>query len=167
IDERDEPHRNIYGVDWEEVVKFLNSRGYDVVQLGVGKSEDVKGAIRMSTPSPEFLMWAVASSDLFVGIDSGVSHIASGFDVPSVIFFGSVDPHVIHADMTNKAAIHNHHHRVCEKPFCWTDEVGQSGKKCYVNEKKPPCTRFYTMQAIDAINSILSKNYTTIVKEST
>jgi ADP-heptose:LPS heptosyltransferase len=55
-----------------------------------------------------FLSYVVASADLFIGIDSGISHIASGFEIPSIIFFGNVDPDIIHIDNKNKCYITNH-----------------------------------------------------------
>lgn len=165
IDERDQPHRNIYGVEWESVVKYLKASGYEVIQLGMGKSNSVKGAIKMATPSPEFLMWVVASSDMFIGIDSGISHIASGFDIPSVIFFGSVDPNVIHPDTSSKVIVHNHDSQPCKTPFCWGDVIGQSGKPCYVNEQHPPCTRFTTIQTLNAINQLETKKLISNIQE--
>ncbi len=149
IDNREQPHRNIYGVNWEVVVFKLQSLGYTVLQVGKDRTCDIKGAIRINTPSTQFLMWVVASSDLFIGIDSGISHIASGFNIPSIIFFGSVNPEHIHPDLKNKIIIRNK--GVCDTPHCWSNVIGTTGQDCYVEKHKPPCVQFKTEQIIDAI----------------
>lgn len=159
IDQRDEPHRNIYNVDWAEVVEYLNKRGYDVIQVGTGKHENVKGAMFLSTPTTDFLMWAVASSDMFIGIDSGVSHVAAGFNIPSLIFSGSVDLRLIHPDMSHIVWVHRHEEKVCATPFCWHNSVTQSGMPCVVDAKKPPCTQFtnFKQTHVDRVISLAEK----------
>lgn len=157
IDNREQPYRNIYGINWETIVFYLQEIGYTVIQLGKDEYCKIKGALQMNTPSTQFLMWVVASSDLFIGIDSGISHIAVGFKIPSIIFFGSVDPNVIHANSNNKIFITNPD--VCNTPFCWSSVVGGTGgKKCYIDEIKPPCTQFKNSQLINAINQIHEQN---------
>ena len=89
LEERNQPERNVYGVDWETVTSHLQKQGYTVIQLGKGKFEQIKGATYMNTMNENFLCYTIAGADLFIGIDSGLSHIASGFNVPSVIFFGN------------------------------------------------------------------------------
>lgn len=155
IDNREQVHRNIYGVNWETVVFTLQELGYTVIQLGKDRTCDIKGAIRMNTPSLQFLLWVCASSDLFIGIDSGISHIASGFNIPSIIFFGSVNPEHIHPDFSNKIIIKNTD--VCNTPHCWSNVTGCTGQDCYVDKFKSPCTQFKTSQAIDAINKFHGK----------
>jgi len=155
IDERNEPHRNIYGVNWKSVCMVLKNRGYDVIQLGNGEHEFIEGAILMNTPSEPFLMWAIGSADLYIGIDSGISHIASAFNIQSIILFGSVNPEIIHPDKNNKIYIHNHDKNVCNTPFCWNSALSTSGQPCVVNEKQPPCTIFETKQVVDAINRLI------------
>jgi hypothetical protein len=153
IDNREQPYRNIYGIDWKKVVEYLKHLGYTAIQLGNDENCHISNAIQMKSPTTQFLMWIVASADLMVGIDSGISHIASGFSVPSVLFFGSVDPKVIHPTSKNKIFITNEN--VCDTPFCWSLVVGgTSGKPCIVDEQKPPCTQYKTIQILDAIKQI-------------
>lgn len=149
IDNREQPHRNIYGVNWDVVVFKLQSLGYTVFQVGKDRTCDISSAIRINTPTTQFIMWLVASSDLFIGIDSGISHIASGFNIPSIIFFGSVNPEYIHPDLSNKIIIKNKD--VCNTPHCWSNVIGTTGQECYVEKHKPPCVQFKTEQVIDAI----------------
>ena len=152
IDNRPQAYRNIYGIDWEVICEKLKEKGYTPIQLGHDRTCDIKNAIRLNTPSINFVMWSIASADLFVGIDSGLSHIASGFDIPSIIFFGSVNPEHIHPDLSNKTIIRNL--GVCDTPGCWSDAVGSTeGKKCYIDNDKPPCTQFNNMQVLAAIDS--------------
>lgn len=155
-DKRNEPHRNTR-VDWSIIVEILRQKWYHVFQLGAGEHEEIEGTIQMKTPAEPFLMWVVASSDLFIGEDSGVSHIASGFDIPSIIFSGSVDLRIIHPDLSNKLWFHNHDKKVCGTPFCWHNNVGYSGKDCIVNVKNPPCMEFDIEEIIPKINDFLKK----------
>lgn len=154
IDNRTQPHRNIYGVDWSYIATHLNLKGYTVIQLGKDKTAEIEGVTKMETVNENLLAYVCASADLFVGIDSGISNICSGFNVPSVIAFGSVNPAYIHPDMTNKICIHNHDKSICSTPFCWSDVIGCEGQPCIVDEKAPPCTKFQTSQFIDAINQL-------------
>lgn len=155
-DVRSEAYRNIYGVDWKEVVKHLNTFGYTVIQAGTGKHESIEGAIEMRTPTIPFLTWLIAGADGFIGIDSGISHIASAFNIPSVIFYGSVDPELLFPDLTGKEIIHNHGNNVCTKKYCWGDSIGQTGTPCYIDNEAPPCTKYSTGQTITAINHLLN-----------
>lgn len=155
IDERSEPHRNIYGVDWYDIARMFIEKGFGCIQVGMGKHEDIEGALYMNTPTPDMLMWLVASSDLFVGVDSGVSHIASGFDIPSVIFSGSVDLRLIHPDLSNKLWIHNHDKEVCALPHCWHESITETGQDCYVNKANPPCAFFNTDEVLGKIEAFL------------
>jgi len=159
IDDRPQPGRNIYGVDWSRVVKHIKNCGYDVIQLGRDKHEEVEGALYMQTTNESMLAYIAGCADLFVGIDSGISHICSGFDVPSVIFFGSVDPEIIHPDLSNKVVITNHSKEkpICDKPYCWHSVIGTEGTTCYIDEKKPPCVQFTTEQVVAGINEMILK----------
>ena len=154
-DIRGQPYRNIYGIDWEEVVISLKLKGFIVVQIGKGEHLPIEGAIQFNTSTEALLLMTCSGADLFIGIDSGVSHICSAFNIPSIIFFGSVNPHLIHPSLNNKIIIHNHSGAgVCSRPFCWAVEGGTEGQKCIVDEKKPPCTQYKTIDVLKAINKI-------------
>ena len=165
-DIRPEPHRNIYNFDWTKPVKVLKSLGYEVFQVGTSNVE-IPGTIQLRTPGTVFLMGVVAGADMFLGIDSGISHIASAFDIPSIIFFGSVNPRVIHPSLVNKDIIHRHdgfmsRNRVCDRPFCWSAALSTNGQDCYVNKEEPPCTQFTdqvsrVVESIFALDNIVKK----------
>lgn len=155
IDDRPQPSRNIYGVDWGFAVRELQMQGYTVIQLGF-QDKKIKGAVYMRTVNENLLSYIIAGADLFIGIDSGLSHIAAGFNIPSIIFFGSVKPDIIHVDLDNIIPITNHDwtNPICEKPYCWHSVVSVAGVPCYVDEKKPPCVQFNTEQLINSIKLI-------------
>lgn len=155
-DIRNEEYRNIHGINWDALVDYLNNNGYTVIHAGAGKHGPIKGAIEMRTPTTPFLMWLVAGADGFIGIDSGISHLASAFDIPSVIFYGSVNPSILYPDISSKSVVHNHGgNGCCPAPWCWHDSIGQTGTKCVVDNDNPPCVQYTTEQAIEALNKIL------------
>lgn len=154
IDSRDQNYRNIYGVNWEEVVAYLNEKGFQVIQVGQTEHEEIKGAIQYTTVTTNMLLYLCAGASGFIGIDSGVAAISVACNVPSAIFFGSVDPKVIHPDLSNIQVIE--YEKVCDTPKCWGDVInGTTGKECVVDKDCPPCTQYTTKMAIDALNKIL------------
>lgn len=154
IPERKQKSRNIQGdVDWEYIVSFLKSIGYNTIQIGGG--EPVKGALEMMTPGEPFLMWVIRSADLFLGIDSGPSNIAVAFNIPSVIFFGSVEPKYIYADLSNISVIQ--YENVCRNPKCWSSVVSSEGTDCIEDVDHPPCVQYTTDQVLTAINKMVNK----------
>jgi hypothetical protein len=154
-DRRPQGGRNV-NLDWDAVAQYLGGMGFACIQVGEGESEDIKGAIRMKAATLNLLQYIVAGADVFVGIDSGVSHIAVAQDVPSVIMFGSVNPEYIHPEIKkNMRCLHNHDKKPCESEFCWHSEVTCVGVPCYINEAHPPCTDFTVMQVIDAIKKVV------------
>lgn len=155
VDNRPQAGRNIYGVDWVVIVEYLKNLGYTVIQLGKDDTAVIPNATRLNCTNENFLCYATGGADLFIGIDSGISHIAAAFNVPCVILFGSVDPNVIHPNFDNKVIIHNHDKKVCDIPFCWGSVIGTEGVKCYIDDKKPPCTQFKSTQVLQAIDKIL------------
>jgi len=144
--------RGVFGVDWENVVANLQSRGYTVFQIGRRNVPMIKNAIYINTQNENFLSYVVGSAELFIGIDSGVSHIASAFGVPSILFFGNTNPKIVHPDLSDKIIISNG--KVCDKPFCWHEQIGVESDPCYIDPKLPPCARYTTSQVLNSINEI-------------
>jgi len=70
-----------------------------------------------------------------------------------MIFFGNVNPDIIHVDLDNIVVVTNHNQEnpICEKPYCWHSVVGCAGVPCYINESSPPCSSFSTKQVINFI----------------
>lgn len=151
VDQRDQPGRNIYGVNLEYVVGVLKDNGYIVIQVGMSEHETIFGAIEMRTLTLNMLLYLVAGAELFIGIDSGISNIAVGKNIPSIIFAGAVDPEYIYPDLSNVTIVSNE--KCCDDWRCWHSVVGgTTGKECYIDAAKPPCTQFTTQMVIDAIN---------------
>jgi len=154
IDDREQQSRNVRGIDWLRLIGLLRSQGYTVIQIGKNTHEDT-GALYMNTVNLNLLAYLIAGCDLFIGTDSGPSHIAVATKRPAIIFFGSVKPGYIHADHSN---IHPIANIVCEKPFCWHESVGTTGTACYIDNDHPPCNQFETERVLYAIEKLLCKN---------
>ena len=153
-DIRNELPRNIYGIDWEKIVEYFKSDGYDVIQIGIGNHKEIKGAIFMHTPSEGLMMAIVGSADYFVGIDSAPSHVAVAMDTPAIIFFGNVESEYIHPDLTNVCVIENKD--VCTTPKCWHSVIGCVGQVCAVDATKPPCVQFDTDVVLNKIKEFIN-----------
>lgn len=153
VDARNEDYRNINGVDWHWVVSYLADMGFTVIQIGKGESEDY--ALRFNAVNEVMLSWLIAGCNLMISIDSGPSHIAVALDIPSVIFFGSVDPHKIHYDLSNITVIQNK----CPLSLdgCWHSSPSTSGSECSVEDERdsPPCCTFTTQQVINELDKII------------
>lgn len=144
--------RNVFGVDWENVVANIQARGYSVFQVGKRNVPFIKNAIYLNTMNENFLCYAVGSADFFIGIDSGVSHVASAFNVPSILFFGNTNPKIVHADLSNKVILTK---IVCEKPYCWHEQIGVESNECYIDSQLPPCARYNTKEVLEAVDKII------------
>jgi hypothetical protein len=144
--------RNIFGVDWENVVANIQARGYSVFQVGKRNVPLIKNAVYLNTMNENFLCYAVGSADFFIGIDSGVSHVASAFNVPSILFFGNTNPEIVHADLSNKVILTK---IVCEKPYCWHEQIGVESSQCYIDPKLPPCAKYTTKEVLEAIDKVI------------
>jgi ADP-heptose:LPS heptosyltransferase len=174
IDERAQSGRNIYGVEWEDVVWHLRERGYEVIQIGQGKHPKIFNAVEMRNMNEPMLMRLIGGADLFIGVDSGPFNIALAMDTPAVVFFGSVHPDYIIPDKTNVTVISNHNadKPICRLPHCWSSAISTEGVECVethgvinkvtkmwqgtecveTDQPLPPCAIFKTQQVIDAIN---------------
>lgn len=152
--------RNVFGVDWENVIEHLKSKGYAVFQVGKRNVPLIKNAIYLNTINENFLCYAVASASIFIGIDSGISHIASAFNVPSIIFFGNTNPEIVHVDLSNKTILTRHvsSDPICNKPYCWHSQIGVESESCYIDSQFPPCARYTTEEVKEAINKIENGN---------
>lgn len=149
IDVRETPHRNIFGVDWKKVTKFLEKKGYTVIQVGIYKNEVV--GLEINTASVSYMKFLIAGCDLFIGIDSGPSHIAVAYEKPCVLFFGSVNPDFIHVDRTGIEVVQN----PCDRAGCWHQQGTVAGKECYYNPELPPCSIHTADTVIEKIKKVI------------
>ena len=143
VSKRDQEQRNIHGIDWDAMVAFIKSKGYDVIQLGITENEEIEGALQMTTQTTQLMLYVVAGASFMIGIDSSVANMAAGANIPAIVFFGSVNPQHIYPDTSNMLLIHRHDEKVCDKPFCWAEKIGSvTGTDCYIDNDKPPCTQY-------------------------
>lgn len=152
IDNRETSHRNQFGLEWDIIRKYLESKGYLVIQIG--KNEHEVAGIEFNCVTEPMLMWAIAGADLFIGIDSGPSHIAVALGIKSIILFGSVSPWYIHPDLDKITAVFSD----CpiKKQFCWHSEVTTTGVSCEVDKEVPPCCVYDTQKLITKISHVIS-----------
>jgi len=87
-------YRKVYGVEWEKIVSALSEKGFAVVQVGKEPLE-IPGIIHARTSVRE-VIGIISGAAFFIGIDSGPSHMAAALSVPSLIFFGAVNPDFRH-----------------------------------------------------------------------
>jgi len=143
VSKRDQEQRNIHGINWEEIVAYIKSEGYDVIQLGITENEPIEGALEMTTQTTQLMLYVVAGASFMIGIDSSVANMAAGVNIPAIVFFGSVNPSHIYPDTSNMLLIHRHDEKVCDKPFCWAEKIGSvTGTDCYIDNDNPPCTQY-------------------------
>lgn len=152
IDRRETTHRNVLGVDWKRVAHNLEDRGFTVIQIGKGEHEDC--GLYFNTVNEQMMLWLIAGCELFVGIDSGPSHMAVATGRKCVLFFGSVNPKFIHYDLSSVEVLQS----PCpfETPNCWHLTTSTRGQDCPEIEA-PPCTMHSTRDVALAIDRILKR----------
>lgn len=147
--------RKVYGINWEEIIVYLNSLKFDVIIVGTDVQEIVgakifKGNIRQ-------LIQVIYNCKFFMGVDSGPSHIAASLQIPSIIFFGAVNPLYRHFDKIFKGEILQ---QPCEYAGCYHEVVGGAGQTCKLvgDSGIPKCSIHSNEILIEKINSVI-KNY--------
>lgn len=148
--------RNVYGVNWQNVVNHLENKGYKVIQIAKDSSSLITEWFQ--TDSFRDVVSLLYNAKLFIGVDSGPSHIAAALGIPSVIFFGAVNPLFRHLDSDKKVFLQ----APCEYASCY-----HAGKKsiCHAhtcrlvgNSGIPKCCIQSDDQVIAAIEKLLKKN---------
>jgi len=152
IDRRITPERNPFGINWKNVQRFLENRGYLVVQIG--KNEREECGIQLNTPSIGFMKFAIAGADLAICVDSAPSHIAMAYNKPCVLLFGSTRPDYIHAEMDNTEVIQCK----CDKSGCWHVDGSVDGQKCFYSgtDKYLQCCKSDSDEVISAIERLIT-----------
>lgn len=98
--------------NWTRLVAALRERGFTkIAQLGVGRYmnfgqvavETIPGTVSLvDALSVEECIATVAQAKLFIGIDSGLLHIAAATRTPAVGLWGSTAPQFFYADDVRK-----------------------------------------------------------------
>jgi ADP-heptose:LPS heptosyltransferase len=153
IDDTAMPQRNIHGVEWGKVKKYLQKKGYHVFQ--VGRCDHEKVGTYINTPALSTLMYVLKGADLFIGNDSGVGQMAVALGVNAVFFFGSVRASYRYQDFT-KINIVNRKCPDYEKRFCYHNFIGSvTGGDCEFDKELPPCTQYSAEQVIESIKKFI------------
>lgn len=98
--------------NWEQLVAALRARGFiSIAQLGVGRYLNfgqvdfgtITGAVSLVDElSIEECIAMIAQAKLFIGIDSGLLHIAACTRTPAVGLWGSTSPQFFYAENVRK-----------------------------------------------------------------
>lgn len=152
IDSTGMPYRDQHGINWKSVVSFLEDKGYLVFHIG--KRIEVPIATYLNTMSLEFMMFIVKGADLFIGLDSGCAQVAVGFNVPSIIMFGSVNPRLRY-NIFDKIRVVQSECPKEETKNCYHNKIDVVGTDCIYDKEMPPCTTYTSTQVINAIKSII------------
>lgn len=147
-------YRNVYGVDWEVLANYLIKNGFKVIQVGknnqhIGNTSFIKTNIRD-------LIALINKCSIFIGIDSFPSHVAAIFKIPSLIFFGAINPNFRHFD---DYFIGTFMQGECEFAGCYHDSINGKEVSCKLvgDEGIPKCSFFQTSKLISAIDNLITK----------
>ena len=77
-----------------EIKEFLDAFGMESIFLLGEAEEHLKKTLKPSvfSLSPIWIAKALKTAKLYIGLDSGISHLASYVGVPSVVIYGPTDP---------------------------------------------------------------------------
>ena len=148
----DKKFRQVYGVDWEAINQYLHNKGYKVIQIGTNPTE-IRGSVIVKT-SIRDLMSLCYNASFFIGIDSGPSHIAASLKVPSIIFFGAVNPLYRHfPDLFNGMLLK----KACEYDNEQGKIISEQCVDCkWSNDTQTAtCSTYSTEEILSAINQLL------------
>jgi hypothetical protein len=149
-DDTDMPHRNVHGVDWEQIGKTLEAMGWLVLRVGRGNG---KGGIKVNAHNENMLAWLVAGATYFIGLDSGIAQIAVACGVKSMIFFGSVNPEYRYVLNDNIKVMQNACPAV--KDGCYHDVISVVGQDCVVLREEPPCITHVQLDILYKIKTFI------------
>ncbi len=152
IDSTGMEYRDSFGVNWQAIVYYLEDKGYKVFQIGRRIEKPI--ATYLNTMSLEFMMFLVKGANLVIAHDSGVAQVAVGFNIPSVIFFGSVNPNYRYSNFDKISVVQS----VCPKKEtenCYHNQISTIGKDCVYDKELPPCTQYSATQVINAIKELI------------
>jgi ADP-heptose:LPS heptosyltransferase len=151
----DKNYRKIYGVDWNNVVQYLIEKGFTLVQLG--KSPAPLPGVQHIRTSLREMMVVIKKSSLFIGIDSGPSHIAASLGTPSLLFFGAVNPNYRHFPELLKGHILQ---QACEYGGCYHEGDNKKEVECRLvgNSGIPKCS-LHTTEYVRSKIDLLIKEY--------
>lgn len=146
--------RQVYGIQWQEIINYLAVKNYKIILIGEIETH-YDNATYLATDLREMIA-LINSAALFIGIDSGPSHIADALQVPAIIFFGAVNPWLRHFKELFKGIIMQQY---CEYAGCYhTVKNDMAGPVCKLvgDEGIPKCSVHTNLQLIENIEKLLS-----------
>jgi|694.fasta_scaffold62536_4 ADP-heptose:LPS heptosyltransferase len=148
-------YRNVYGVDWSIITNYINDIGYKVIQVGVSPTE-IKNTIKVSTTIYE-LISLIKEASYFIGIDSFPSHVAASIKVPSIIFFGAVNPEFRHFKCSFNGFLLSQH---CEFAGCYHESKSKKLVSCKIvgDSGIPKCSMHSNEYVKKYIDDLLQLN---------
>ncbi len=142
--------RNVHGVDWGKVIRYLKERKMEVIQISE-KGDCIHGRW-VKTKTIREMMSLIYNAKCFIGLDSGPSHIAAALGVPAILFFGSVNPQLRHAKAFKGVFLQ----APCEYAHCYHEVVGDSGQPCKWGNGIPKCTIQTSDRVISALETFIN-----------
>lgn len=133
--------RTVHGVDWEKFTASIQQKGYKIIEIG-----DPPGILPEYFRKTSFseLVNLISGASVFVGIDSAPSHIAASLKIPSLLFFGAVNPAYRHVTSLFKGIIMQN---PCEFAGCYHDNpLAYENHECRLvgDAGQPKCCTFST-----------------------
>ncbi len=148
LEETSQNFRNVYGIDWKEVRLYLENQGYTVFQIAKYKGEP--SFDRYPTQNFREVISLLHRAKMFIGLDSGPSHIAAALGIPSLLFFGSVNPFFRHLPCFKGIFLQG----ACEKAHCY--HLSEN-PHCLLNMTKPKCSHHTTDAVLTALSHLITK----------
>jgi ADP-heptose:LPS heptosyltransferase len=149
-------YRNIYGIEWHGVIDFLRTKGFTVVVIGKEKP-DLKDVVHFNTSIRDIIA-LVYNATFFIGLDSGPAHIAASLKIPSILFFGAVNPWLRHfKDSFNGIILQ----QPCEFAGCYHDtenNIFVSPCKLVGDEGIPKCCVHSNNELMEAVDRLMAMN---------
>ena len=147
-------YRHLYGIEWGEIIVYLKAKGFDVIQIGKSPKQ-IEGCRNINTNIRE-LISIINNASYFIGLDSGPSHIAAALKIPSLIFFGAINPEYRHFKESFKGFFLQQY---CEFNGCYHKTPGSSDPLCKIvpNDQAPPCSIYSNDYLIKMIDLLLEK----------
>jgi ADP-heptose:LPS heptosyltransferase len=146
--------RKVYGINWSQIVELLNEQGTQVFTIG-SDNPNIIGTTYIKTSIREMIA-LIYQAELFLGVDSGPSHIAASLKIPSILFFGAVNPNFRHFTSIFNGIILQ---QPCIYAGCFHDYKMPDDVICKIvgDEGNPPCCTFTTNTVVSAIENLLKR----------
>ncbi len=154
-------HRQIYGIQWQSVAQYLQEK--ELTPYFIAKyPEDYQLPYHRKLSSTRDLISFIYNAELFIGVDSGPSHIAASLGVPSLLFFGSINPWFRHFKALFSGLIIQ---QSCEFAGCYHRILKRKEERsCLLvgNEGTPKCCVFSNELVENNIDRLLSRSFASL-----